>query len=942
MLAEIIKEKSMKKKLQILFTFLIIIIKSQSPINSYIKETNFFPGSEPGGLLQVGDNLVFAANSGYGIEPHKYNLQTNSAEMIQNVNNNSGNSILKKEFYKLGNSVFYFATDNSNLQLWSTDLTTNLTTKVKDLNIYYSNTNNIIAKVLNNKLYFIFQQKLYVSDGTTTGTIQITNVTNVGNYLFENNGFVFFFGNNNNYGREIWKTDGSVAGTTVVKDINPGTNSSIVYGYEKMYQFNNKIVFIAMDNNYNLGLWSTDGSSINTTNFYPLSNNSVFYDFDFQNYDKLLFTVNGDLWKTDGTSVGTNLIYNSIPPINKLSYYKNKIYIDTNTNLFYVNQSDQVDHLTNSNGTIFQTISPSNNGNYLALREYNNNSSPIYFFDDSNILQTNIKFTNDTKFIEYQNRLIFSGYIESYQDVYTTYKNTELFSYNPLNNVSKIEKDLIYGNYGAPRNYTEINGEVYFQSRDGYYYQIYKIDTNNNLVKLSSNLTEDFINDTVEFNSLIVSGNFIYFHNNNVYRTNIITHSSEQISPPANEKIYGTYAVNNNKIIVKTFNNTDNYMRIWSLENNTSTFSLLVEKYVNNMPSLSNVDKDFVKTDTGIYFKMINNSTTEIWKSDGTLNNTTKITEIGSIYAFKSFLGLLNNKIIFADNISTGLQNSELYYIDDSSNQNFLIKNNYRFIDGNSFVANNKLYFFTSSSNGYYTEIHSTDGTAQGSQLITTSFFNGENSITKCGNQNYFIGKSGGNQTHGIFKTDGTAAGTSLVIDGYHPGMIGQNFTSLNCLNNEIYAIDSMQRIFKTNGNIGNYQQISFTTNNQLLQQSSNYTWIKSLYIHNSKIYFSVDQYNNHGEELFITDQINTLSVSDQNVIGHDRILIHPNPVANEFNIRLNNGEKILKVMIYDTNGRIISTHNNTLINVQNLPTGIYFLNIVTNLKSYNSKLIKK
>ncbi|MCW3167867.1 T9SS type A sorting domain-containing protein [Chryseobacterium sp. 09-1422] len=931
----------MKKNLQILFTFFIVLIKSQSPINSYIKETNFFPGSEPSGLIQFGDNLIFAANTTYGFEPHKYNLQTNSAEMIQNINNGFADSIIKKEFYKIGSSVYYFATDNSNLQLWSTNLTTNVTTKIKDLNIYYSNTNNIIAKVLNNKLYFVFQQKLYVSDGTATGTIQINNVTNVGNYIFENNGFVYFFGNNNNYGREIWKTDGSVAGTTVVKDINPGTASSIIFGNEKMYQFSNKIVFIAMDGNSNLGLWSTDGSSINTTSFYTLSNNSIFYDFDFQNYDKLLFTVNGNLWKTDGTSMGTNLIYTSIPPINKLTYYKNKIYIDTTSNLFYVNQYDQVNFLTNSVGTLFQTISPSNNGNYLALREYNNNSSPIYFFDNSNLLQTNIKFTNDTKFIEYQNRLIFSGYIESYQDFSTTYKNTELFSYDPLNNVSKIEKDLSNGSSGAPRNYTEINGEVYFQSRDGYYYQIYKLDSNNNVVKLSGNLADDFINDTVEFNSLIVSGNFIFFHNNKLYRTNIITHSSEQISPPVNEKIYGTYAVSNNKIIMKTFNNTDNYMRIWSLENSSTNFSLLLEKHVNNMPSLSNVDKDFVKTDSGIYFKMLNNSTTEIWKSDGTLNNTIEITDIGSIYAFKSFLGSLGNKVIYANNLSTGLQNSELYYINDSNNQNFLIKNNYRFIDGNSFVANNKLYFFTSNSNGFYTEIHSTDGTLQGSQLITTSFFTGENYITKCGNQNYFIGKSGGNQIHGIFKTDGTAAGTSLVIDGYQPGVIGQNFTSLNCLNNEIYAIDSMQRIFKTNGNVGNYQQVSFTIDNQLLQQP-NYTWIKSLYIHNSKIYFSVDQYKNHGEELFITDTINTLSVSDDHVIGHDRILIYPNPVANEFNIKLNNGEKILKVLIYDANGRMISTHHNTLINVQNLSAGIYFLNVFTNLNSYNSKLIKK
>lgn len=934
----------MKKKLQILFTFLIIIIKSQLPINSYIKETNFFPGSEPSGLLQINNNIIFAANTGFGLEPHRYNLQTNSADMIKNINNSSSNSMIKKEFYKINNSIFYFATDNSNLQLWSTDLTTNNTSKVKDLNLYYSNSNNIIAKVLNNKLYFVFQQKLYVSDGTTDGTIQITNTTNVGNYLYENNGFVFFFGNSSNYGREIWKTDGSLAGTSIVKDINPGINSSIVYDYEKMYQFNNKIVFIARDSNYNLGLWSTDGTDINTVNFYTLTNYSTFYDFDFQNYDKLLFTVNGDLWKTDGTSLGTNLIYNNIPTINKFSYYKNKIYIDTNTNLIYVNQSDQVNYLTNSDGTIFQTISPSNNGNYLALREYNNDSSFIYFLNETDLFKTNIKFANDTKFIEYQNRLIFSGYIDSYQDFYTTYKNTELFSYDPLNNISSIEKDLIYNSYGTPRYYTEVNGEVYFLSRDGYYYQVYKIDTNNNLVKLSENLNETFPDNIMDYNPVTVSGNFIYFHNSKIYRTNTITNSTEQISPPVNEKIYGTYSPNNNKVIIKTYNSADKSMRIWALENDSTNFTLLIEKYITNtnlISSVLNVDNDFIKTDTGIYFKMINNSTTEIWKSDGTLSNTIKITDIASIYAVKCFLGILDNKVFFANNSNTGLQNSELYYIDDSNNQNFLVQNNFRYIHENSFIANNKLYFFTSGSNGYYTEMHSTDGTVQGSQIITTSYFTGENSITKCGNQNYFLGKAGGNQITGIYRTDGTATGTFLVVDGYQTGMIGQNFTFLNCLNDEIYAIDSMQRIFKTNGNSGNYQQLSFTVNNQPLQQPA-YTWIKSLYTNNSKIYFSVDQYNNHGEELFITDQINILSVSSENFVGNNKILIYPNPVTNEFNIRLNSGEKILRTIIYDANGRIVSKHNNTLINVQNLSTGTYFLSVVTNLKSYNSKLIKK
>ena len=82
-----------------------------------------------------------------------------------------------------------------------------------------------------------------------------------------------------------------------------------------------------------------------------------------------------------------------------------------------------------------------------------------------------------------------------------------------------------------------------------------------------------------------------------------------------------------------------------------------------------------------------------------------------------------------------------------------------------------------------------------------------------------------------------------------------------------------MQRIFKTNGSAGNYQQLSFTINNQPLQQPG-YSWIKSLYTNNSKIYFSVDQYNNHGEELFVSDSINTLDVGNDNIV-RNKILIY-------------------------------------------------------------------
>lgn len=922
----------MKKLIPILSFFLISIwaVKAQTPINAILKETNFFPGSEPNGLLQVGNDLIFAANTGSGIEPHKYNLQTHAAEMIQNINGSFTDSMLKNEFYQIGNKVYYFASNNSNLQLWSTDLSTNLTSLVKDFNIYYTSSNNIVAKVLNGKLYFIFQQNLYISDGTAAGTFQVNNIYNIGSSLQESNGYVFFFGTSSAYGRELWKTDGTIAGTTLVKDIFPGPYSSITFS-DKLYSFNNKIVFAARDNNYNLGLWSTDGTDINTVSFSSLDPNATLYDFDFKNYENLLFKVNGDLWKTDGTASGTTVIYNNIPNINKLTYFKNNTYIDTNVGIYFVDQIDQVNSLGNPSGAVLQIISPSNNGNYLALKEYNNDASKVYFFDGTNLSQSNIKFNTDKNFIEYQNKLVFSGYVDSYVDYYTTYKNTELFSYGPSSNISEVEKDLIYSSHGAPRFYTELNGEVYFLARDGYYYQVYKIDSNNNMIKLSDNLRESFQNDVADYNPVAVSGNYIYFHGSKLIQTNAITNAIQQISPPLNDKIYGTYSLNNDKILVKTFNFSDNYMRMWSLDNTTASFTLLTERPVNTFPSsMYNVDIDFAKTDSGIYFKMLNNSTTEIWKSDGTAAGTIKIKDLYNIYAFNSFLSPLNNKVFFSDSQNFG-DNTKLYYINEVTNQVKLVKDSYSFIDGKSFVKNDKLYFFSATNNGYVIALNATDGTLQNTQVITQINSQGAQVIKKCGNFNYFLD---GNRQK-LFRTDGTATGSILAATGT------QGYSSLNCMNNELYGITSLQKVFKTNGNTGGYQELSFSVNNQLLQQP-NYLWLRSLFTYNSKMYFSVDLYNTHGEELFITDQINTLSTHENSITNNDKILIYPNPASTEVNIKLSNQEKIIKVVIYDINGRQISTHNTPLINVQSIPSGMYILDIVTNLRKHTSKLIKK
>lgn len=71
-----------------------------------------------------------------------------------------------------------------------------------------------------------------------------------------------------------------------------------------------------------------------------------------------------------------------------------------------------------------------------------------------------------------------------------------------------------------------------------------------------------------------------------------------------------------------------------------------------------------------------------------------------------------------------------------------------------------------------------------------------------------------------------------------------------------------------------------------------------------------------------------------------DEILIYPNPASNRINIR--GIENIEKVLIYNSLGKKISEEYNNSIDVSTYPSGIYILNIITNSKIYNKKVLVK
>jgi ELWxxDGT repeat protein len=133
------------------------------------------------------------------------------------------------------------------------------------------------------------------------------------------NGAAYFVGNDPaNTGREVWKTDGTVAGTVLLKDIEPGVGSSDPYGFTV---FNGWLYFAATDAAAGREVWRTDGTAAGTTLAADLiagagdSNPSGFTVFNNQLYFQANTAANGvelyrltalGTWTTTDIAVGPN------------------------------------------------------------------------------------------------------------------------------------------------------------------------------------------------------------------------------------------------------------------------------------------------------------------------------------------------------------------------------------------------------------------------------------------------------------------------------------------------------------------------------------------------------------------------------------------------------------------------------------------------------------
>ena len=329
-------------------------------------------GSDPESFLTLGANALFVASDGPGKSAVFATDGTPAPVALVRFAPAAGDTlpVSPGPLTKSGAKAYFVAGDGIvGRELWVTDGTVAGTRRLKAVTPPAADamSSSSAACGFNNltdvggTLYFTLDlpgtgQELWKTDGTTAGTTKVKNVTSRSSadapsystwpptqplgairQLTAVGGKLFFAADDGFSGDELWVSDGTLAGTRLVKDINTpaagSTNSGSVP--TDLTAFNGKLYFIATDGAAGRQLWVSDGTSfgtkqvaaVNPTNVFEGSPQPASYERVVERGTavaggKLFLTAyseaNGgkQLWATDGTAAGTKPLTNipAVPP----------------------------------------------------------------------------------------------------------------------------------------------------------------------------------------------------------------------------------------------------------------------------------------------------------------------------------------------------------------------------------------------------------------------------------------------------------------------------------------------------------------------------------------------------------------------------------------------------------------------------------------------------
>ncbi|MCC6678608.1 MAG: hypothetical protein IT436_15855 [Phycisphaerales bacterium] len=163
-----------------------------------------------------------------------------------------------------------------------------------------------------------FQTGLYFTDGTPAGTSKLLTIAPTGGLPGVNDDLLYFGNNGLGLGYELWISDGTAAGTSLVRDIRPGSAGSVPQVFTP---FADDMLFFADDGEHGMELWITDATEAGTVLVKDINAGaagslqvSPTITPNMVELDGALLlaaadsTFGNELWRTDGTEAGTWMV----------------------------------------------------------------------------------------------------------------------------------------------------------------------------------------------------------------------------------------------------------------------------------------------------------------------------------------------------------------------------------------------------------------------------------------------------------------------------------------------------------------------------------------------------------------------------------------------------------------------------------------------------------
>ncbi len=570
---------------------------------------------------------------------------------------------------------------------------------------------------------------------------------------------VVFVANDPLTGSELWISNGSSGGTTLIKDIYPGGYSSSISG---LVNIGGTIYFSASDGVNGRELWKTNGTPAGTVMVKDInpgpgsSSPSQFTLFNgFVYFRATTDAAGSELWKTDGTTANTVLV-EDINPGNGGSNPSDLEALGTSFLIFRASTPTNGSELYSYNGGTlnFIDIVAGAGGSNPGEMTYNSSLGSVFFraynaTSGYELWKTNGNFSTGTSVIDIEAGAgsSYPSYITSqggyvYFNAYKATTGYELYRSNGTT-TALVGTELYAGAGSSYPSSLKASGAggLFFSASDGVNDAIRYTNSGGNTISTITNTTGIYLYDI--------------------------------IANPSSTNIY-----------FSAYSSTNGY-EFWSASSTTAT---LVKDIVAGAGS----SYPYYFAFTGSIFFSADNGTqgNELWVSDGTGANTVLVKDINSATDSNVYSSIATSTG-FLISANDGVNGQELWKTDGTSLGTVLIEDIFNGADGSSPDFLGKIgttYFFSAYDNVNGSELWKSDGATTGGTSLLTNIEPGINGSypyggVVIGSFLYFVAYTSANG-YELWKTNGTT--TSIVQDIY-PGNFSSYPSSLTVVGTTLF-----------------------------------------------------------------------------------------------------------------------------------------------------------